>query len=758
MDIWLAEEAGRAGVKWQLGMLARLDGAIEHGVLEQAIRHVVGEAEPLRASFSEVDGQVLQTLVDYPDVELAHHDLTQSTDPVQDVYRVIATIRQTPMPLDGPLFKFALLQTKAEEFYFFVCCHHIAIDGIGMGLVCHQIAAAYTAIAAGEPMPPAIFGSLKSLIDCESDYEATDDYRDDQAYWSENVPPESEPHHVPASAVANQPLEYVPSAPVQLDQSVVGRARELSKALGVRRASVIAAAYALLVHGETGGTEVVLDFPVSRRVRPEVLTVPGMVSGVVPLILRTSPQSTVAEFCQHVDRRIREAMRHQRFPLREIENKTRFQGTGQPSTRAAINFIPTIPVADFAGTPGSGTATHTGLVDQFGLVFLKEDEDLYLSMTGVGQLFAGCEARDLADRFELVLTAMTADPARSLSTIDIGHELKELDEWGNRAVLGRPIPPARSIPALFAEQVARDPGAIAVRFGDSSMSYRGLDSAANRLAHLLIERGVGPGQRVALLFPRSIEAIVAIFAVLKTGAAYVPIDPSVPDARLDFVLSDAGAVVAVTTANLMDRVSARGLTVIDIHDRAVYGRPDTPVSVSPELDDIAYLIYTSGTTGVPKGVAVPHGNVTGLLSAIDGVVDLSPGQVWTQCHSLAFDFSVWEIFGALLHGGRLVVVGESVTRSAEELHALLVDERVSVLSQTPSAFYALAAVDTAGPENRLALEAVVFGGEALEPARLKSWLTEHPVLPRLINMYGITETTVHASFREITAGDVGGVG
>ncbi len=366
-------------------MLARLDGAIEHGVLEQAIRHVVGEAEPLRASFSEVDGQVLQTLVDYPDVELAHHDLTQSTDPVQDVYRVIATIRQTPMPLDGPLFKFALLQTKAEEFYFFVCCHHIAIDGIGMGLVCHQIAAAYTAIAAGEPMPPAIFGSLKSLIDCESDYEATDDYRDDQAYWSENVPPESEPHHVPASAVANQPLEYVPSAPVQLDQSVVGRARELSKALGVRRASVIAAAYALLVHGETGGTEVVLDFPVSRRVRPEVLTVPGMVSGVVPLILRTSPQSTVAEFCQHVDRRIREAMRHQRFPLREIENKTRFQGTGQPSTRAAINFIPTIPVADFAGTPGSGTATHTGLVDQFGLVFLKEDEDLYLSMTGVGQ-------------------------------------------------------------------------------------------------------------------------------------------------------------------------------------------------------------------------------------------------------------------------------------------------------------------------------------------------------------------------------------
>ncbi|WP_165609778.1 AMP-binding protein, partial [Mycolicibacterium peregrinum] len=192
---------------------------------------------------------------------------------------------------------------------------------------------------------------------------------------------------------------------------------------------------------------------------------------------------------------------HQRFPLRAIENKTRFQGAGQPSTRAAINFIPTIPVAYFGSTFGSGTVTHTGLVDQFGLVFLQEGEDLLLSMTGVGELFAGCDAGDLADRFQRVLTSMTADPGRSISTVDVRDELTGLDGWGNRAALEVPAAAPLSVPEMFAAQVARDPAAVAVSFGDSSMSYRGLDAAANRLAHLLVERGVGPGQRVALLFP-----------------------------------------------------------------------------------------------------------------------------------------------------------------------------------------------------------------------------------------------------------------
>ena len=220
------------------------------------------------------------------------------------------------------------------------------------------------------------------------------------------------------------------------------------------------------------------------------------------------------------------------------------------------------------------------------------------------------------------------------------------------------------------------------------------------------------------------------------------------------MVADAAPIAAITTTGLAGRLHGCDVVVIDIHDPAVDSQPSTPLP-APAPDDIAYLIYTSGTTGVPKGVAVAHHNVTQLLQALGAELELSPGQVWTQCHSLAFDYSVWEIWGALLYGGRLVVVAESVVRSPEDLHALLVREQVSVLSQTPSAFYALQTADALAPElgDQLKLQTVVFGGEALQPQRLGAWLDNHPGLARLVNMYGITETTVHASFREIVAAD-----
>ncbi|MEI8084150.1 MAG: amino acid adenylation domain-containing protein, partial [Actinomycetes bacterium] len=341
------------------------------------------------------------------------------------------------------------------------------------------------------------------------------------------------------------------------------------------------------------------------------------------------------------------------------------------------------------------------------------------------------------------------------SSIDVldPAERDRLAAWGNRAVLAEPMSPPVSIPALFAEQVARVPEALAVSCEGKSLTYRQLDETSNRLAHLLAAHGAGAGQRVALLLPRSADAIVAILAVLKTGATYVAIDPAVPEARMQFVLDDAAPVAAITTPELRPRLAGRDLLVIDFSDPAVDGQPSSAVP-EPAPDEIAYIIYTSGTTGTPKGVAVPHHNVTRLLEALTIDMELAE-QVWTQCHSLAFDFSVWEIWGALLYGGRLVVVPDAVVRSPEDLHALLVSEQVDVLSQTPTAFYALQGVDVPSdePTQQLALKAVVFGGEALEPHRLRTWL-QSPGSPRMINMYGITETTVHASFREIAEADV----
>ena len=340
----------------------------------------------------------------------------------------------------------------------------------------------------------------------------------------------------------------------------------------------------------------------------------------------------------------------------------------------------------------------------------------------------------LSERLQRVLVAMTADPTRRLSSMDVldAGEHARLDGWGNRAVLTQPATPV-SIPVLFAAQVARTPEAVTLSCGEQSWTYRELEEAANRLAHLLAAHGAGPGECVALLSPRSAEAIVAMLAVLKTGAAYLPIDPAVPPARIGFMLADAAPIAAITTTGLADRLDGCDLRVIDVNDPAVDTQPSTALP-APAPDDIAHIIYTSGTTGVPKGVAVTHHNVTRLFDSMDVGVELAPGQVWTQCHSLAFDFSVWEIWGALFFGARLVVVPDSVARSPEDFHALLVSEQVSVLSQTPSA---VAALSSRGLES----VALMAAGEACPAEVVDRWAPGRV----MINGYGPTETTVYAT-------------
>ncbi|MEB4212398.1 amino acid adenylation domain-containing protein, partial [Mycobacterium sp. 94-17] len=319
-------------------------------------------------------------------------------------------------------------------------------------------------------------------------------------------------------------------------------------------------------------------------------------------------------------------------------------------------------------------------------------------------------------------------------SIDLLQEAEHarLDEFGNRAVLSRAVTPV-SIPVLFAAQVARTPGAVALSCAGRSMTYRELDEASNRLAHLLAGYGAGPGACVALLFSRSAEAIVAILAVLKTGAAYLPIDPAVPAARIQFMVADAMPVAAVTTAAHADRLHECDLDVIDIHDPHIDIQPGIALA-APAPDDLAHIIYTSGTTGVPKGVAVTHHNITRLFDALDVGVQPAPGQVWTQCHSYAFDFSVWEIWGALLHGARLVVVPETVTGSPQDLHALLLAEHVTVWSQTPSA---LAAQRPDGLDSVTLMAA----GEACPAEIVDRWAPGRV----MINGYGPTETTVYAT-------------
>ncbi|WP_369359997.1 amino acid adenylation domain-containing protein [Streptomyces sp. cg2] len=308
--------------------------------------------------------------------------------------------------------------------------------------------------------------------------------------------------------------------------------------------------------------------------------------------------------------------------------------------------------------------------------------------------------------------------------------------------------PRTSIPEAFTAQARRAPTETAVTDGRRSLTYAELDAESSALACVLVEAGVEVGDRVGVCLPRGAALIVGLLGVLKAGAVYVPLDAGYPAERLAFVVEDTGVRVVVGDA-LPPAVQERVRTV------EVSAQPQDAGRVLPavDADALAYVIHTSGSTGRPKGVLVAHRNVMALLAATKAEFQLGTSDVWSFFHSFAFDFSVWEIWGCLLTGGRLVVVDHWAARDPEELHATLAREKVTVLSQTPSAFSQLIRAENFQQAN-LAVRLLIFGGEPLDSKMLLPWLDHYPETScRAVNMYGITETTVHCTWHTLTRAD-----
>jgi amino acid adenylation domain-containing protein len=314
-------------------------------------------------------------------------------------------------------------------------------------------------------------------------------------------------------------------------------------------------------------------------------------------------------------------------------------------------------------------------------------------------------------------------------------------------------PNSLALSALFERQVERTPEAVALVLDSETLSYRELNARANRLAHRLRKLGVERDTLVALSVERSVELVVGILGILKAGGAYLPLDPSYPRDRLDFMLADSRAKLFVTHG-ASSALSTEQVLCVQIEDTAL--EPDHNLECTVEADQLCYVIYTSGSTGKPKGVLVTHENVVRLFEATHAWYGFDSADVWTLFHSCAFDFSVWELWGALLHGGKLVIVPYALSRSPDDFWRLLAREGVTVLNQTPSAFRQLAQAALSQQQPAaLALRYVIFGGEALELQGLRAWFERFgDQQPRLVNMYGITETTVHVTYRPIGWQDV----
>jgi amino acid adenylation domain-containing protein len=315
---------------------------------------------------------------------------------------------------------------------------------------------------------------------------------------------------------------------------------------------------------------------------------------------------------------------------------------------------------------------------------------------------------------------------------------------------------AACVHVWFEQQARRTPDAIAVASMETRLTYRELDARANQLAHRLRAAGIGPDVPVAFCLPRTEASIIAVLGILKAGGCYVPLDPGHPDDRRAWIIADSGARVVLASRDLAP--AGTGATVIVLDDEPLAAQPDVPPAVDVAPDHVAYIIYTSGSTGWPKGSPIPHRNVVRLMRSTEPWFQFGATDVWTVFHSFAFDFSVWEVWGALLYGGCAVVVPYVTSRSPEDMLDLICAHGVTVLNQTPSSFRQLMHAATSATGRRrwsaLRLRWVIFGGEALDPPSLAPWFERFAeAQPRLVNMYGITETTVHVTYRPLTAAD-----
>lgn len=772
--LWFLHRLDGPSPTYNIPLVLNVNGPLDRDALQHALYDLAERHETLRTVYpptdnapdGTVDGEGAGASDDLPHQRILAPDdpaarpVLHLAEPGSDLAEAV---RHCFDLATEPPLRTVLFSESPDHHTLLLLLHHIAGDGASTTPLAQDLAAAYTARTEGRtPDFTPLSGQyvdhaarLQRLLGTPA--EPTPLAEAQLAHWRDalaGLPDQLElPGDRPRPPVATSAGDTVPFA---LDATAHEALRRLARAHGATVFMTVQAGLAALLTRHGCGTDIPLGTPVAGRDDDATAGLVGFFTNTVVLRTDTSGDPAFGDLLDRVRATTLAAYEHDALPfdhLVEALNPPRslarhplfqvmlaWQSIADrpvplgPATTARLTAVPS-GTAKFDLTLNAGELPGGGIGG-----FLEFRTDLFDRST----------AQALADRLSRLLTSAAEAPGTPVGLLPVLDE----DEVHRAVVEANGVNHDRPVPLTLAEvyEVAarRHPDRTAVTCGNASLTYAELSSRARSLARLLAGRGIGPGSIVALALPRSTDLVAGLLAVSLAGAAYLPMDPDYPADRLAYMLDDARPAALITDAPTAGRLPAHSLPLITVDEAA--GLPDGPLGQADRTrplspGDPAYVIYTSGSTGRPKGVVVTQHNVTRLLTATEHWFSFGPDDVWTLFHSYAFDFSVWELWGALLYGGRVVVVPYATSRDPHAFLRLLANERVTVLNQTPSAFYQLAAADREAPGSDLALRYVVFGGEALELGRLADWYTRHPEnAPTLVNMYGITETTVHVSY------------
>ncbi|HEY0735643.1 MAG TPA: amino acid adenylation domain-containing protein [Herpetosiphonaceae bacterium] len=758
----------------------RVTGKLDVHALEQALIQVVQRHEVLRTTFRRKPSaagaaqvaDLIQIIHPHANIGFSVCDLcglsyAEQTTTVQEQAEA-----QAAQPFDlqrGPLLRALLLRLSDSEHVLLLTLHHIITDGWSMSVLIRDLTSFYQSIVLKTPVAlPELSIQYADYALWQRTWLQGEVLEQQLTYWRQRLagaPPVLDlltDHPRP-------PVQTTRGAqiPLRLSWALSQAIQDLSQREGTTLFMTLLAALDVLLYRWSGQNDIVVGTPIAGRSQAATYDLIGCF--VNTLVLRTllDGQFRFRDLLHQVRETCLGAYAHQDLPFELLVDAL------QPER--SLSYTPLFQVMlVLHNTPQAAVLLENVTLKPLEIATSTAKFDLTLTLTEteaglVGgfeystDLFDPSTVLRLAEHFQTLLAGIVDDPDQRIGLLPLLSEAERhyLLVTCQPATVATPV--EQCLHQLFEAQAAQTPQSVAVSHGHDRLTYGELDVRANQLARYLQRLGVQPETRVGLYLERSLDLLVGMLAILKAGAAYVPIDPTYPVERVAFMVADMHAPVIVTQAQLAAQLypesADQPATVICLdrdHDRISQEATErVPAQVTP--DQLAYVIYTSGSTGRPKGTLISHTQVVRLFSMTQPWFHFDASDVWTLFHSAAFDFSVWEIWGALLHGGRLVIVPYLTSRDPEAFYDLLRSERVTVLNQTPSAFRQLTAVDSRSGSTPpgLALRLVIFGGEALELQSLQPWFARHgDQQPQLVNMYGITETTVHVTYRPLTLADL----
>ncbi|MFD6259269.1 amino acid adenylation domain-containing protein, partial [Nocardia sp. NPDC060256] len=745
--LWYAQRI-RPDVPLTIAQYVEIRGDLDVGRLLYAIERFGAEAQVGQVRLREIDGIPHQVVDSTRRPGWARVDLRAEPDPHAAALRWMNEHAGSPIDLErDPLSTNVVLRTGDSDYIWYARAHHIVIDGYGAMNALTRTAEIYTALDNQTEPVVSRATPLAEIYADEVRYRDTSRFRADRDYWLEQLAGAGEPMSLSGATVTAASHDGGRrTATAVLDDRAQSAMDAAVTAFGTANSALFVAALGAYVRSVTGNSDVVLSLPVSARTTVSLRRSAGVVSNVVPIRLRFTADTTVAEVVKATELQITGALRHQRYRHDDIRRDCGYSRDARGFFGPMVNIMLFHDELKFGNLVGSLNVLATGPVEDLSVnLYNGVGNRIHVDFEANPRLYSETEVSTHHDRYLDFLTRfLTAAPdtlAESLTAITATERDRVLHDWNATET----PPHTGTLASLFAERAASCPETVALEFGDEALTYAELDDRANRLARLLIAQGAGPERVVALCLRRSLELVVGIYAIVKTGAAYLPLDPEHPAERIEQIVAQAAPVCVLTAERdeLTLPVDRLDLDTVDLSgfDSSPITDADRTAALRP--GHLAYVIFTSGSTGKPKGVGVTHAAIVNRLRWMQHEYPLDQTDAVLQKTPATFDVSVWEFFWPLQIGARLVVAEHDGHRDPGYLARLITEKKITTAHFVPS-MLSVFVTDT-DVRGCTALRQVFCSGEALPAATVRDF---HAALhhPALHNLYGPTEAAVDVTY------------